>query len=320
MNTTKEVIADSLVSLPFFKDKKKEFINYLAVERNLAINTRKAYESDLEQFIIFWESSPEENKEHLSLRQTIERYLMSLFYKKIDKSSIARKFSCFKSFEKFLRSQGIILNLKLQRPRLDKKLPIYLSVDEIFYLLDSVSDADLLTRNPIRDKAILELLYATGIRCSELINISIKDINMDQKTIRILGKGSKERIVLFGQKAHQRITDYMAKERSLVRDGEEKLFLNCRYQPLTARSIQRICEHFRKFLKVERPITPHKIRHSFATHLLNQGADLRVVQELLGHKTLSSTEKYTHVSLEDLANLCETIHPINSSLKPKKIT
>ena len=106
----------------------------------------------------------------------------------------------------------------------------------------------------------------------------------------------------------------------MVRDGEEKLFLNCRYQPLTARSIQRICEHFRKFLKVERPITPHKIRHSFATHLLNQGADLRVVQELLGHKTLSSTEKYTHVSLEDLANLCETIHPINSSLKPKKIT
>ncbi len=249
MNIKQETAPDNSFSLSQFKDKKKEFIQYLTVEKNLAVNTRKAYESDLEQFIFFWESSPEDNKEHLSLRQMIERYLMSLFYKKIDKSSIARKFSCFKSFEKFLRSQGITLSLKLQRPRLDKKLPIYLSVDEIFYLLDSVSNADLLTRNPIRDKAILELLYATGIRCSELINISIKDIDMHEKTIRIMGKGNKERIVLFGQKAHQRITDYLAQERSLVRDGEEKLFLNCRYQPLTARSIQRICEHFRKFLK-----------------------------------------------------------------------
>lgn len=308
------------LSLVQFKEKKEAFIEYLTVEKNLAINTRKAYESDLDQFILFWDAAPDENKSHLPLRQMIERYLMSLFYKKMDKSSIARKFSCFKSFEKFLRKQGIDLKLKLQRPRLDKKLPVYLSVDEIFYLLDSVSDADLLTRYPIRDKAILELLYATGIRCSELINISIKDIDMPQKSIRILGKGNKERIVLFGQKAYQRITDYLEKERSLVKDADEKLFLNCRYQPLTSRSIQRICEHFRQFLKVERPITPHKIRHSFATHLLNQGTDLRVVQELLGHKTLTSTEKYTHVSLEELADLCETIHPITNDLKPKKIS
>jgi len=308
------------LSLTQFKEKKEAFIEYLTVEKNLAVNTRKAYESDLDQFISFWEAAPDENKTHLSLRQMIERYLMSLFYKKMDKSSIARKFSCFKSFEKFLRKQGIDLALKLQRPRLDKKLPIYLSVDEIFYLLDSVNDADLLTRYPIRDKAILELLYATGIRCSELINISIKDIDMNEKNIRILGKGNKERIVLFGQKAHQRIIDYLEKERSLVKEPDEKLFLNCRYQPLTSRSIQRICEHFRQFLKVERPITPHKIRHSFATHLLNQGTDLRVVQELLGHKTLTSTEKYTHVSLEQLADLCETIHPITNSLKPKKIS
>lgn len=309
---------ESALSLMQFKEKKEAFIEFLTVEKNLAINTRKAYESDLDQFISFWSAAPDDNKAYLPLRQMIERYLMSLFYKKMDKSSIARKFSCFKSFEKFLRKHGIILNLKLQRPRLDKKLPVYLSVDEIFYLLDSVSDADLLTRFPIRDKAILELLYATGIRCSELINISIKDIDMEQKTIRIFGKGNKERIVLFGQKAHQRITDYFDKERSLVKDADEKLFLNCRYQPLTPRSIQRICEHFRRFLKVKRQITPHKIRHSFATHLLNQGTDLRVVQELLGHKTLTSTEKYTHVSLDELANLCETIHPINSSLKPKK--
>ena len=129
---------------------------------------------------------------------------MNLFHKKIDKSTIARKFSCFKSFEKFLKTQGILLKLKLQRPRLDKKLPIYLSVDEVFYLLDTITDDQLPTKKPARDKAIFELLYATGIRCSELVAIKFKDLDIENKTIRITGKGKKERIVLFGQKAQNK--------------------------------------------------------------------------------------------------------------------
>lgn len=306
------------ISVTVFKEKKDEFLLYLKVERNVSANTHRAYASDLDQFIHFWQNSPEENLSILPLRQVIERYLMSLFYKKMDKSSIARKFSCFKSFERFLRSQGIRLNLKLKRPRIDKKLPIYLSVDEIFYLLDSIKDEDLLSKHPVRDKAIFELLYATGIRCSELVGITIKDIDMKDKTIRILGKGNQERIVLFGQKAQEKIMDYIQKERASIKHPDEQLFLNNRHEPLTARSIQRIVEHFRKFLKIPRQITPHKLRHSFATHLLNQGADLRAVQELLGHKTLSSTEKYTHVSLEDLARLCERISPLNTGFKKKK--
>lgn len=305
------------LSLSAFKEKKEEFLVYLRVEKNLSENTQRAYMSDLEQFIDFWQKAGDE-KDALSVRQIIERYLMSLFYKKIDKSSIARKFSCFKSFERFLRMQGIKLNLKLKRPRIDKKLPVYLSVDEIFYLLDTLEDKDLLSRNPIRDKAIFELLYATGIRCSELIGITFKDIDMDNKTIRILGKGKQERIVLFGQKAKERILDYIAKERAHVKHPDEQLFLNNRHEPITARTVQRIVEQFRKFLKIPRNITPHKLRHSFATHLLNQGADLRAVQELLGHKTLSSTEKYTHVSLEDLSRLCERIHPLNTGFKKKE--
>ena len=300
-----------------FKEKKDDFMRFLKLERRLSLNTYRAYESDLEQFIMFWQAAGEE-MQHLSVRQIIERYLMHLFYKKIDKSSIARKFSCFKTFEKFLKGRGVVLNLKLKRPRLDKKLPVYLSIDEIFYLLDSIKDEDLQSRHPIRDKAIFELLYATGIRCSELINIKMKDIDMEQKTIRIIGKGNKERIVLFGQKAKAKLLDYLEKERSLVKQSDENLFLNNRYEPLTPRSIQRIVEHFRKFLKVYRNITPHKIRHSFATHLLNQGADLRAIQELLGHKTLSSTEKYAHVSLEDLARMCDAIHPLNNGFKSKK--
>lgn len=290
------------------------FIEYLRVERNLALNTQKAYTCDLHKFVEFWQTIDKEEQKYLTPRQVIEKYLVSLFYKKIDKSSIARKFSCFKSFERYLKKEGINLELKLARPRLDKKLPIYLSVDEIFHLLDTVKNSDLPSRHPIRDKAILELMYATGVRCSELVNIKLCDIDSTNRTIRIIGKGNRERLVLFGQKALDQIDAYLVHERPRAHSQNEYLFLNYRGGQITSRSIQRIFEMFRKFLKLERKITPHKIRHSFATHMLNQGADLRIVQELLGHKTLSSTEKYTHVSLEDLSRMCNAINPL------KKVT
>lgn len=303
-----------------FKEKSNEFFIYLEVERNLSDLTIRAYSSDLKQFVNFWQELAEDEIEHLPIRQVIERYLITLFYKKIDKTSIARKFSCFKSFERFLHTQGIELNLKLTRPRLDKKLPIYLSVDEIFHLLDTVANEALPSKYPLRDKTIFELFYATGIRCSELINITMADIDLENKTIRIFGKGRKERMVLFGQKAKDRIISYLTDERSAVSHPDEALFLNYRNQRLTSRSVQRIFEMFRSFLELDRHITPHKIRHSFATHMLNQGADLRIVQELLGHETLSSTEKYTHVSLEDLSRLCDQIHPMRSPSDQKNNT
>ncbi len=295
-----------------FEQQLKAFITYLEVERNLSDHTLRAYYSDLSQYLTFWRELPEDEQKYLGMRQVIERYLIHLFYKKIDKASIARKFSCFKSFERFLHTVGIELNLKLTRPRLDKKLPVFLSVDEVFHLLDKVDDADLPSKFPMRDKTIFELLYATGIRCSELTGITFGDINMDEKTIRIFGKGRRERIVLFGQKAKDRVINYITNERTPANKQKDFLFVNYRGGQLTSRSIQRIFEMFRKFLQLERHITPHKIRHSFATHLLNSGADLRCVQELLGHKTLSSTEKYTHVSLQDLTKMCDEKHPMRS--------
>jgi integrase/recombinase XerC len=298
-----------------FGKHKTDFLLYLKAERNVSEHTMRAYRGDLEQFIVFWSTMTKYDSDNLGLRQIIERYLVALFYKKISKSSIARKFSCFTSFERFLEGRGVVLNLNLKRPRIDKKLPIYFSVDEIFHLLDSINNEDLPTRHPIRDKAIFELLYATGVRCSELVNICIADLDMDAKSIRIMGKGSKERMVLFGSKAHEKILEYYRHERPEIKNQEEPLFLNYRYGKLTSRSIQRIIKMFRLFLHIQRPLTPHKLRHSFATHLLNQGADLRSVQELLGHKTLSSTEKYTHVSLEKLSQLCDEIHPINDMIK-----
>jgi len=295
-----------------------EFISYLKVERNLSTHTQRAYKADLSLLIKFMRNVPPSDLANLAFRQIIERYLVSLFYQKLDKNSIARKFSCFNSFERFLKTRGIKLDLQLTRPHLDKKLPIFLSVDEIFHLLDSVKDHELPTRSPLRDKAIFELMYATGVRCSELVHIRVNDIDMNNKTIRILGKGIKERVALFGQKAKDRLLAYLSSERPPIKGSDEPLFLNHSDEQLTSRSVQRIIAMFRPFLKVDRHITPHKLRHSFATHLLNQGTDLRVIQELLGHKSIASTEKYTHVSLERLTELCDTIHPIHSMGKARK--
>jgi site-specific recombinase XerD len=300
-----------------FINKKDEFLQQLTIERNLSEHTIRAYRADLQQCIQFWESLSPDDQAHLTVRQIIERYLMVLFYKKLHKSSIARKFSCLRSFELFLAKQGIELNLKLKRPRIEKKLPIYLSIDEMFHLLDKVPDDALGSQFPARDKAILELLYATGIRCSELVNIRIGDIDLKQKNIRIIGKGRRERIVLFGDKSVYILNRYFKEERLGIKSADEPLFLNYKGTKLTTRSVQRIIHMFRSFLKIERPITPHKIRHTFATHLLHQGADLRTVQELLGHRSLSSTEKYMHVALNDLKRVCNKTHPMQSKLKKK---
>lgn len=303
-----------------FKEKTTEFITYLEVEKNLSKNTLRAYQTDLDQFCNFWLENTNRGKLELPLRQVIERFLVSLYHKRIDKTSIARKISCFTSFARFMQTQGINLILKLTRPRLDKKLPIYLSIDEITHLLDDVKPENLPSKRPYRDKAIFELLYATGIRCSELISIRFEHIDISQKAIRILGKGNKERFVLFGAKAKETIQLYLKHERPEPTSFDEIVFLNNRNKPLTTRSVQRICEMFRQFLKIKRNITPHKLRHSFATHLLNQGTDLRVVQELLGHSSLSSTEKYTHVTTKQLSEMCDTIHPFNTMHKQKNKT
>lgn len=296
-----------------FSDKAAEFLTFLQIERNLSAHTIQAYQNDINQFVSFWNSQPEQEKKLLPIRQVLQRFLVSLFYKKISKNSIARKFSCFSSFEKFLETKGLKLNLQLKRPRIDKKIPVFLSIDELFYLLDAVENDQLPTRHPIRDKTILEVLYATGVRCSELTNIKLKDIDLQNRTIKIMGKGRKERIVLFGQKAHEKIMTYLQTER-IKTDTNAHLFLNNRGEKINARTIQRIVKMFRNVLQINRHITPHKIRHSFATHLLNQGADLRTVQELLGHKSLASTEKYTHVSLDQLAQKCDTYHPLHDLL------
>lgn len=298
-----------------FKKYRDDFLSYINIEKNLSLNTQKSYKGDLKLFTDFWTRVEQEESEKIELRRALERYFVFLFHKKIDKSSVARKISCFRSFEQYLKIFDIRLNLKLKRPRIDKKLPTYLTVDEVFYLLDTIKDQDLPSIRPIRDKTIFELLYATGIRCSELCNIKIQDVNLEEKVIRITGKGRKERFALFGKKAKERIIEYLEKERPKPASDKDYLLVSHVNEPLNQRTVQRVMKMFRSFLQGNKNITPHKIRHSFATHLLNQGTDLRVVQELLGHATLASTEKYTHVSSAQLADMCDTLHPLNTMEK-----
>jgi len=297
------------------KEQVKTFITFLEVEKNSSPHTIRAYTSDLDALVTFIDRiAMQEDISILSLPHIMQRYIVSLFYKKISKTTLARKFSCLRSFQTFLQAQGIDLKIHIKNPRIDRKLPVILSVDEIFFLLDDIKNEDLPTQYPFRDKCIFELIYATGVRCSELVGIMLGDINFSEKTIRIMGKGRKERIVLFGSKAIDMMQKYLLLERPiLLKKGEEShLFLNYFGNALSSRSVQRTFEMFRRFLKIERQLSPHKIRHSFATHLLNQGADLRMIQELLGHKTIATTEIYTHITNQQLAKMCDEKHPLNN--------
>lgn len=292
----------------------EEFLTWLEVDRQLSEHTLRAYKTDLKQIMLFWEDiEKKEPTVPLDVSALIRRYTIALFYKKLSKATLARKLSCFRSFQDYLKDQGIVVKGTFKSPRQEKKLPVVLSVDEIFYLLDKINDEDLPTSFPLRDKAIFELMYATGVRCSELVSIKLSDIDFNNRLIRVWGKGKKERIVLFGEKAEETVKKYLSVERPplVATKSSEYLFVNYTGDGITQRSVQRIFEMFRKFLKINKNLTPHKIRHSFATHLLNQGVDLRVIQELLGHKTIATTEIYTHITSQELAKMCDEKHPLN---------
>lgn len=301
------------MNLANFKEKITDFITFLRVEKNASAHTIRAYSSDLEQLIEFWERITAQENEELLLSTVVHRYVIALFYKKISKTSLARKFSSIRSLQTFMHKHGVELNVTIKSPKIDKKLPTTISIDEIQFLLDAVKHEELPTKYPYRDKAIFELLYATGVRCAELVNITLADINFLQKTVRVSGKGKQERFALFGDKAAKSLQEYIAHERETMikTNPTQQLFVNRNGTAITTRSVQRIFEMFRKFLNIERNLTPHKVRHSFATHLLQQGVNLRVIQELLGHKAITSTEIYTHVSNQQLSKMCEEHHPLN---------
>jgi integrase/recombinase XerC len=287
------------------------FERHLVVERNVSEHTRRAYLRDLEGFRIFLdENLPGRDTgeellgrvDHLMLR----RYLAQL-HRKNRKTTIGRKLAAIRTFFRFLVREGVVKanpGEMVSTPRQEKYLPRTLSVDEAFALMESGGGSGLLAR---RDRAIVEMLYSCGLRVSELTALDVGSISFEEGLVRVLGKGRKERIVPVGRQAREALRLYL--EARSAHADEEPLFLNHRGGRLTPRSIQR---HLKKYLLMAgilKEATPHSLRHSFATHLLDGGADLRAIQELLGHASLSTTQKYTQVSVEQLTAVYDKAHP-----------
>ncbi|MCG0274599.1 MAG: tyrosine recombinase XerC [Thermosediminibacteraceae bacterium] len=288
------------------------FLNYIRAAKNQSENTLKAYANDLGQFLEYLEQN--KISETMTLKDVthldIRGFLAYLKEKGVDKKTIARKLSALRSFFKYLSSEGLVTEDPtriIQGMKLPKKLPLFLYPAEIEALL-SAPGKDVLG---IRDKALMELLYATGVRVSELVSIKLKDVNMGANFIIVYGKGSRERVVFFGSKAAESLDEYLKKSRPyLVKNLScEYLFLNKNGTRLTDRSVRRIIDKYVKKLSLNKNVSPHTLRHTFATHMLNNGADLKTVQELLGHVSLSTTQIYTHVTKERLKEVYERAFP-----------
>ena len=287
-----------------------EFINYLAVERGLAQNTLESYGRDLRQFQSYLQTSQMDILKDSS-RSTILTYLNSLHNKGRAVSTISRNLAAIKSFYQYLVREKYLEKdpaANLESPKLEKKLPKILTVQEVEELL---KQPDTILPAGLRDKAMLELLYATGIRVSELISLNISDINLDMGYIKCFGKGSKERIVPLGSIAARCVQDYVGRGRNkLVRTYEESaLFVNHHGNRLTRQGFWKIIKKYAHEARIVKEITPHTLRHSFATHLLENGADLRSVQEMLGHADISTTQIYTHVTKNRLKEVYDKAHP-----------
>lgn len=282
----------------------EKFIRYLEIERNASRHTLINYSVDLKSLSEFLKEEPIEKVDYVSLR----RYLAHIKELNLSKVSIARKIASIRSFFKFLFREGIIKNnpaSSLSTPKRDKHLPKFLDEKEIVILLES---PDRESEAGLRDRAILETLYSTGIRVSELVGLNMDHIDQIGGIIKVYGKGKKERIVPIGERALQAIRDYL-KIRKEKEKGAKALFFNRSGGRLTDRSIRRMINKYITKASIQQKISPHTLRHSFATHMLDHGADLRSVQELLGHANLSSTQIYTHITTERLKSAYEKSHP-----------
>lgn len=281
------------------------FRSYLLVEKKYSKNTIESYERDLLQFQIFI------TKEITRIQEEdIHQYLKELSVEEKSEKTISRVISCLKSFYKFLLIEKKVTRNPMENieiPKLKKSLPHTLTEEEVNNLLE----VPLLDAFSYRNKAMLEVLYATGIRVSELVNLKLGDVDIESATLRTMGKGSKERIVPLGDYALRYLTIYIRDYRPLLlkRDYNDYLFLNNHGKKLTRQGFFKIIKARAKEANIQKELSPHTLRHSFATHLLNHGADLRSIQELLGHSDISTTQIYTHISNEHLKESYKEFHP-----------
>ncbi len=302
--------------IPFIQDEKNvavllnDFKRYLEIERHASQYTLRNYLHDLRHFINYAVKENIATLEDVDI-QLLRRYIASLLEEGYEKSSIARKLSALRSFYSYLIQVNIIAKnplLTISSPKLTKRLPAFLSSDEVNKL---IMTPDISTPLGMRDKAMLELLYASGLRVSEIASLDIVNVNLEEREVRVLGKGSKERITLMGKPAVNAIDCYLREGRPKLigQRSTDALFLNRYGRRLSKRSIQQTLSRYATAAGFTKRVFPHMIRHSFATHLLDGGADLRVVQELLGHVSLSTTQIYTHVTQTQARKVYLASHP-----------
>ncbi|MFZ0429310.1 MAG: tyrosine recombinase XerC [Acidobacteriota bacterium] len=292
----------------------RTFLDHLRFARNYSLNTIQSYRRDLQEFLNQLGDDPSAVKPSDIDHITIRDFLGALHERGNSRSSMARKLAAVRSFFRFLHREGLIASnpARLVRtPRQARRNPGVLTESEVATILGL---PDPSTDLGARDRAILELLYASGLRVGELVTVNLGDCTLRERLVKVRGKGRKERVVPFGQQARQAIEDYLpARSRILKRARTarepEALFLNARGNRLTARSIQRLLDNYIRKSSLLLKVHPHVFRHSFATHLLNRGADLRTIQELLGHESLSTTQKYTHLAVEELLRAYRSAHP-----------
>jgi integrase/recombinase XerC len=309
----------------------KAFLRFLALNRNASAHTVRAYESDLTQFIGYAAAQADVKKRDVRPsqldREALRGFLGQLHKQGLSRATAARKLAAVRTFLRYLRREEVIEDDPgglIATPKRDIRMPAHLSEAEMTALLDAPVGDTPLSR---RDRAILELFYASGLRLSELTGLDVEDLNLSAKMVRVLGKGGKERIVPFNGSTAKAVRAYLNDRESLVSHGPAKaapsmtgrtdrhgrrrdaLFVNHRGGRLTVRSVDRLVRRYVAASSARTGISPHALRHSFATHLLQRGADLRAIQELLGHASLSSTQRYTHVNAAQLLEVYRRSHP-----------
>lgn len=293
------------------------FSSYLSNERAVSPHTYKNYLVDITQFFRFLEerlpaTSADSTARIKSVDASIIREYMGRMFGNMAPSSMARKIASLRTFFRYCMRQGLVESnpaKEVTTPKVPKRLPKFLTVDEVFALIEAPSPEGGALGS--RDRAILELLYASGLRVSELVGLNVGNVDLHAATVRVLGKGRKERIVPMGEKAVAAISKYLESRVLLVRrePSNEAFFVNHHGGRLSVRSIERLIVKYIKRCGLAKSVTPHVLRHTFATHLLNAGADMRSIQELLGHASLSTTQRYTHVSVDQLMKVYDEAHP-----------
>lgn len=286
----------------------EEFLSYLYVEKGLAKNSIESYQRDLEKYFLFLKKKKINSYDAIK-RDYIVDFLMKLRNSKLTPASIARNLVSIKLFHRYLLRERRVkedVTSVLDSPRLWKKLPYFLSVPEVEKIM---SIPNTRTKSGLRDRALLELFYATGMRVSELAGLRLDNVNLESGFLRCVGKGSKERLVPVGSTAAHYVKRYIERIRSKQNVRAPELFLSVRKTGLTRQALWQLIKKYARLAGVKKRITPHTFRHSFATHLLERGADLRIVQELLGHADISTTQIYTHVSKERLHAVYREFHP-----------